>query len=147
MDTKQKLEAALKNAMRSDDKLAKNTLRLALSSIKLAEVEKGQSLDDLTIIMILQKEVKSRQETIREAKKAGREDLIQQNEQEITLLEKYLPKTMPEDELALLAEKVIAEIGANSISDMGKVMKNLMPRLEGRASGDQASRLVRKILS
>ena len=146
MDLKTQIQTSLKDAMRSGDELRKNTLRMALAAIKFAEVEKGAHMDENAYLAILHKEVKSRRESIADAQRANRPDLIQAAEAEIAVLETFLPKALSEAELENLARQVIAEVGATSLREMGQVMKTLMPRLQGRATGDQASQVVRKLL-
>lgn len=147
MDTKAKLENDLKDAMRSGDELRKRTIRMVLTAIRLAEVDRGESLDENTILNILQRDVKAHQESIEDARKAGRPDLESNSQAELEVLEGYLPQQLGEDELEALAKQAIADAGASTLREMGQVMKILMPRLQGRATGDQASRAVRKLLS
>ncbi len=147
MTLKTQLQDALKDAMRAGDQVRKDTLRLALAAIKMIEVEKGLSLDDPAVMAVLQKEVKSRRESIADAEKAGRTDLITAAQGEIAILEAYLPQTLSPQELEDLVRQAIQESGATSIREMGQVMKALMPRLQGRATGDQASQAVRKLLA
>jgi uncharacterized protein YqeY len=147
MSLKIKLEADLKQAMRESDDLTKRTLRLALSAIKLVEVDQRAELDDPTILGILQKEVKSRQETIEEARGAGRDDLVGGAQAEIKILQAYLPESLTQEELLNLVEEAIEEAGASNPQDMGKVMKLLMPRIQGRADGKAASTAVRERLA
>ena len=147
MNLKQRLEDDLRQAMRSGQDLTKRTLRLALSSVKLAEVDKRGELEDDTILSILQKEVKSRQETIEEAKQLDRQDLIEGAQAEIKIIQAYLPQPLTADELIALVEEVISETGASSPDQMGLVMKALMPRLQGRADGKTASDAVRQRLT
>lgn len=146
MNIKSQLESVLKDAMRSNDEVARRTIRMALSAIKLAEVEKGGTLEDTDLASILQKEVKSRREAIQEGEKAGRPDLVEAAKADITVLEKFLPKAMDPAELERITHEVIAEVGATSMTDMGKVMKVLLPKLEGKAPNDQVSQLVRQLL-
>ncbi len=146
MTLSEQLQAALKDAMRAGDELTKRTLRMVISAIRLNEVEKGAKLDDAGVIAVLQKEVKSRQESISDAQKANRPDLEAESRAEIEVLEKFLPKAFSEAELEALVREAIAETGAASQKDMGKVMKVLMPRLQGRATGDQTSQAVRRLL-
>jgi uncharacterized protein YqeY len=146
MVTKAQLESDLKEAMRLNDDLRKRTLRMAISAIRLAEVEKGAALDEEAILTILQKEVKSRQEAIAEARRANRPDLEEASKAEIGVLESYLPKAFSPEELENLARQAIAEVGATSPQQIGQVMKVLMPRLQARATGEQASQVVRKLL-
>jgi uncharacterized protein YqeY len=147
MDTKQQLESDMKDAMRAKDELRKRTLRMALSSIRLAEIEKGAPLDEQATIALLQKEIKTRHESISDAERAGRVDLVQESQAEIAVLESYLPKPFTEQELEDLARRAIAEAGATSQKEMGQVMKILIPRLQGRASGNEASQVVRRLLT
>ncbi len=146
METRQKLEAALKDAMRSGDDMRKQNVRMVMSAIKLTEVEKGAPLDDAGVIAIVQKELKSRQEALQEAQKANRPDLAERAQAEMAFLETFLPQQMTGDELAALVQGTIAEVGATGPADMGKVMKALMPKVQGRATGDQVSQAVRKQL-
>jgi hypothetical protein len=146
MTLSEQLQDALKDAIRSGDELKKNTLRLAISAIRLTEVEKGTKLDDAGVIIVLQKEVKSRQEAIMDAQKANRPELEAASRSEIEILEAFLPRPFTQQELDVLVNEAISETGATSQKEMGKVMKVLMPRLQGRATGDQASQAVRKLL-
>lgn len=140
------MEEALKSAMKSGDDVRKRTIRMALSAVKYVEVDKGTTLDEAAIVAVLQKELKSREETIEEARRAGRSDLIAENQAEIGVLREFLPQPLGEAELEELVRRVIQEAGAAGPADMGKVMKVLVPRLEGRAGGNEASALVRKLL-
>lgn len=146
MTTKAQLESSLKDAMRSKDDLRKRTLRMVLTAIHLAEVDKGQPLDEQEIMAILQKEVKSRQEAVSEAQRAGRPELQVAAEEEIGVLQDFLPQPFSPEELEALAQQAVAEVGATSPHEMGQVMKVLVPRLQGRASGGEASQVVRKLL-
>jgi len=147
MNLKERIQNDLKTALRENDEVRKRTLRMALSAIRFLEVEKGIELDDSAILSILQKEVKSRNEAIADAQRANRSDLVQESQHELAILEEYLPKPLTEAELEEITRQAIAEVGATSLQQMGQVMKILMPRLQGRASGDQASQMVRKLLS
>lgn len=147
METRKKLEEALHVAMRSNDQVRKQTIRMALASIKMAEVEhRGTPLDETAVLTLLQKEIKSRRESINDAQKAGRQDLIESLELEIAVLEEFLPKGLTDDELRALVTEVVAEVNASSPADMGKLMKALMPRIAGRAAGDRVNQMVRQVL-
>ena len=146
MDIKTQLTESMKDAMKSGDEVRKRTTRMALANIKQAEVDKQATLDDAAIISLLQKEIKNRREAVEEAKKANRADLIADNEAEIKVIELFLPKAMPPEELRALAQTAIAEVGAAAPSDMGKVMKVLLPKVAGRAAGDQVSAMVKELL-
>ncbi len=146
MDTKVKLENALKEAMRAGDDIKKRTVRMALAAIKQVEIDRQISLDEAAVLAILQKEIKTRRESLEEARKANRPDLVAAAEAEIAVVNAFLPQALSADELKALVEAAIAEAGAASPSDMGKVMKLLVPRIQGRAPGDQVSQLVRQLL-
>jgi hypothetical protein len=119
---------------------------MALASIKQVEVDKRVELDDAAVTSILQKEVKNRRESLEEARKANRPDLIESNESEIRVLEAFLPKAMPAEELRALVQAAITETGASTPADMGKVMKTVMPKVAGRAPNDMISATVREML-
>ena len=146
MDLKTQINESVKDAMRTGDEVRKRTLRMVLAAVKQAEVDKQTTLDDMAVVSILQKEVKNRREALEEANKAGRADLASDNTAEIAVLEVFLPQAMPVEELRALAQAAIAETGAASMSDMGKVMKVLMPRVAGRAPNDMISTVVRESL-
>jgi len=147
MSIKAKIEKDINDAMRSGDVLRKNTLRMALSAIKLAEIEKGGSLDDAVVLTVLQKEIKSRRETILDAERAKRPDLVAGAEAEIALLETYLPTQLSQKELESMAQEAIDEVGATSTREIGLVMKVLMPRVQGLAEGSMVSQVVRQLLT
>jgi len=146
LSTKEQLEAGLKEAMKAGDDLRKRTLRMALAAIRQAEIDGGKPLEESQMQLILQKEIKSRHEAIAEAQRAHRPDLETAAKDEIGVLEGFLPRQHAPEELDVLARQAVAETGATSQKDMGQVMKVLMPRLQGRASGDQASQAVRQLL-
>jgi uncharacterized protein YqeY len=147
MDMKEKLTEAMRQAMRSNDDVARRTTRMVLAAIKQAEVDKQAAQDDAAVMALLQKEIKNRREAIEEARKANRSDLIADNEAEIKVLEAFLPKAMTPEELRALVQAGIDETGASSPADMGKVMKAVMPKIAGRAAGDQVSAMVKELLT
>ena len=147
MITKNTFEDALHDAMRQKDETAKNTYKILLSSIKMVEIEKGITADDTLIQSILQKEIKMRRESINEFQKGDRADLVKLAEIEISLLEKFLPAQMSDEDIKKMAAEAIKETGAALPSDMGKVMKVLVPKLAGQASADRISTAVRSLLS
>jgi uncharacterized protein YqeY len=146
MVLKKQLENDLRDALRAGDAARKRTIRMVISSIKLHQVEEGSQLDDQSINLIIQKEIKSRNEAIQEAQKANRNDLIEENRIEIQILETYLPTQLTSDELRNLIATTIAEIKPRGINEMGKVMKALMPKIQGRAPGDLVSSMVREVI-
>lgn len=143
---KTQLNDSMKDAMKSGDEVRKRTVRMALAAIKQAEVDKRIELDDAAVMSLLQKEIKNRRESLEEAKKVNRADLIEANEAEINVLQGFLPQAMPAEELRSLVQAAIAETGAVSPADMGKVMKTVMPRVAGRAPNDMVSATVREFL-
>jgi uncharacterized protein YqeY len=146
METKAKLETALKEAMKAGDDVRKRTVRMALAAIRQAEIDRQVKLDETGVLSILQKEIKTRKESIEEAHKANRADLIAATEAELAVLDTFMPQAMSADELGVLVDAAIAEVGAAAPSDMGKVMKALLPKVAGRAPGDQVSAAVRQRL-
>lgn len=147
MCIKNLLEEQLKIALREKKDIRKNALRMALSSIKMAEIDGQKELDDAVIISIIQKEIKTRDETIAEAKKAGREDMILNLEAEKEVLSEFLPKPLTDQELQELVKKIIQDVRAESIKDMGEVMKSAIKEAGGKASNDRISQFVREFLS
>lgn len=145
--SKSELEQELHDAMRSGDKLKKNTLRMVLTAMKLAEVEAGSELDQRAIERVFQKEARARRETIADAQAAGRDDLRREAESELELLESYLPQQLSDDEIRGLARAVITETGASGPEDMGRVMGAVMGRVQGKAEGGRVSEIVRTELS
>ncbi len=147
MDTKTQLNESMKDAMKSGDEVRKRTVRMVLASIKQSEVDKQAPVEDLVVVALIQKEIKNRREAIEEAKKANRPDLIGENEAEIKVLEVFLPKAMSAEELRGLVQAAIDETGASVPSDMGKVMKIVMPKVAGRAPNDMISSTVKELLT
>jgi len=146
MVLKSELQSELHKAMRSGDHLRRETLRLVLSSIKLAEVEKRGPLDESAMLSVLQKEVKIHQEAIEDARKAGRQDMIETLIAGQKIIESYLPEPLSQEEVTKMAEEVIIEVQAQSPQDMGNVMKVLMPRVQGRVDGKIVNQIVRSLL-
>jgi len=150
MGVKTDLTNALRSAMKEKDDTSKNAIRLALSAIKLAETEKGieknQELDDVKIFSILQKEIKIREETISEAEKAEREGMVEPLIKEIKVLKGFLPPELTDDELTEEISKVISDLNATSIKQMGMVMKAVIENVQGRASNDRIGKITRSLL-
>ena len=132
--------------MKNQDELRKVPLRLVKAAIQEAEIEKQQELDEIDVLRIVQKEAKARLETITDAQKAGRPDLVERAEAELAILREFLPDELSQNKIEALVRETIAEVGASSMADMGIVMKALMPKVQGRADGGQVSQLVRQIL-
>lgn len=143
--TKETLELKLREAMRANDDVSRRTIRMILSAVKLAEIDKGQPLDETGITTILQKEVKIRQEAVQDAEKANRPDLIEAAKAEQAIIDTFLPKQLSEAEIEVLIREAIFETNASGSADMGKVMKAVMAKAQGRASGDKINQIVRRL--
>jgi uncharacterized protein YqeY len=147
MDLQQQLSADLKDAMRSRDERRKLAIRAVRAAITNAEVERRRSLTEDEILALVAREVKQRRESIAYFQEGGREDLVAQEQAEIDALEKYLPRQLSVEEIRSEARRVIEELGATSPRDMGRVMREVMPAMRGRADGGQVSQIVRELLA
>ncbi len=146
MSVKAEIQTALTEAMKARDEVTKVPLRLVMAAIKEAEIEKQEELSDPEVLRILQKEAKARLDTISDAEKAGRPDLIEQAEAELAILKRFLPEELSDEALEKIVKETIEEEGASSMADMGSVMKAIMPKVQGQADGSKVSQLVRKHL-
>jgi hypothetical protein len=146
-DPKARLQAALKEAMASKDNARRDALRLVMSAIKQVEVDERKELSAEEIYTILQKEAKKRRESIDEMEKAGRTALAEQEKFELDILETFLPRQLEREEVAALARDAIAQTGATSAKDMGRVMAALMPKVKGLADGKLVNDVVRELLN
>lgn len=136
---KDRIQNAVKEAMRSGDRSRLGVLRLITAAMKQHEVDQRTELTDDDVIALLSKMVKQRHESIEQYRAANRNDLAEKEEYELTVLQEFLPQPLTENEVGELIDKAIAEAGAESIRDMGKVMGLLKPRLQGRADMGKAS--------
>ena len=143
---KEKFNNLLHEAMKTKDDVARDTMRLLLTNLKLLEVEKKQTLDDTAILALIQKEIKSRHESIEEFKKGNRQDLVERSQAEIKVLEQFLPKQLSDEEVKAIVTATVAEVGATSMADMGKVMKAALPKMQGQAASDRVSAMVKELL-
>jgi uncharacterized protein YqeY len=146
MNLRQQLQQDLQEAIRARDERRKAALRMVLLSVQMAEAE-GRTLSDADIVTLIRKEVKKREEALEMIRKAGREDLAATDSAELEVLRAYLPKLMDDEAITAEAEKAIAEVGAASPADLGKVMRVLMPRLRGKADGKRVNQIVRQLLA
>lgn len=133
MSLKQTLTDAMKAAMKGGDKPRLGVIRLVLAAIKQVEVDERIELDDDRVLAVLDKMVKQRRESISQYKDAGRNDLMEQEEYEVTVLKDFLPEALTDDEIEQMIAKAVEETGASSIKDMGRVMGILKPQMQGRA--------------
>ncbi|ACH40689.1 uncharacterized protein YqeY [Citrifermentans bemidjiense Bem] len=147
MQLQERLNADLKEAMKSRDALRLSTVRMLLSSVKNRAIELRRDLSDAEITETIVTLCKQRRESIRLFKEAGRQELVDKEEAELTLLTGYLPQQLTREELVSLVEKVIAETSATSGKDMGRVMKALQPLVSGRADGKLVSEVVKEKLA
>ena len=146
MGLKDQLSADLKDALRARDEVRKRTIRMLLSAIKNAEIDRRGEMDDRELQAVVAKEVKLRRDAIAEFKKGNRQDLVQEEEAELNVLLAYMPEQLTEDEITARARQVIAEVGATGPRDMGAVMKRLMPSIKGEADGQVVSEVAKKLL-
>lgn len=147
MSIKSQLQDDLKEALRARDERRKNVIRMALAAIVNAEVERGGELGDGDVVAVLQKEARRRQETIAELRQANRPELLAEEEAELEILEQYLPRLLSREEIGQEARRVIAELGATGMGQMGAVMRQLMSELKGRADGRLVNEVVRELLA
>ena len=143
----ERIRADLASALKAKDLAKANTLRMLMSAFKNAEIEKRSPLSDADKVAQVRKAIKMRREAIEGAEKAGRADLKASEEAEVKVLEAFLPAEMDEAALKALVTAAIQEAGAKAPSDMGKVMKVLMPKVGGQADGAKVSALVKAALS
>jgi len=144
---KQRITEDMKTAMRAKDKESLGTIRLMLAAIKQVEVDKRIELDDAAVLAILDKMVKQRRDSITQFGKAGRDDLVAQEQSELDLIQTYMPKALDPAEVDALIDAAIADTGAGGMSDMGKVMGWLKPKLQGRADMGKVSGQIKQRLS
>ncbi|MCW9047367.1 MAG: GatB/YqeY domain-containing protein [Gammaproteobacteria bacterium] len=130
---KQTLTADMKASMKGGDKKRLGVIRLVLAAIKQIEVDERIELDDDRVLAVLDKMVKQRRESISQYKEAGRDDLREQEEYEVSILQDFLPEALSDEEISQMIAKAIGDTGAESIKDMGKVMGILKPQMQGRA--------------
>lgn len=147
MTLKDRVTDEMKAAMKAGKKEKLSTVRLILSAIKQVEVDTRETLDDSQVLAVLDKMVKQRRESIAQYTQAGREDLASQEQREIETIQAFLPEQLTEQEISEMIQSAIAETGAESIRDMGKVMGILKPKLQGRADIGAASTLIKAQLS
>jgi uncharacterized protein YqeY len=146
MSLKHRLTDDMKAAMKGGDKATLAVIRLINAAIKQKEVDERIELDDAAVVAVLDKMVKQRRDSVTQYAAAGREDLAQAEREEIVVIERYLPQKMGEAEITAAIEAAVAETGASSAADMGKLMGVLKPRLAGQADMGLVSKLVKQRL-
>ena len=134
----------LKVAMKNQDKERLAVIRMVKGAIQMSELNKKHELSDEEVIDVISKEIKSRKDSINEFKKGGREDLIQKTQAEIEILSEYLPKQLTEEELNEIIDKIFNEVKPETSKDMGKIMKELKPLVNGKADMGLVSKIVKE---
>jgi uncharacterized protein YqeY len=147
MNLKTKLENDLKVALKSKDAATTSALRLVLAAVKNDELKGKGEIEDAAVMQVLTKLAKQRRESIDAFEKGGRQDLVDKEKKELGIIEGYLPQPLSESELDQIIDEAISESKAAAPQDMGKVMKIVMPKTQGRADGKQVSDIVRRKLS
>ena len=140
---REKIADEMRAAMKAREQARVATLRMLMTAIKNAEVEKLHELSDDEVLDVIGREAKRRRESIDAFEKGGRADLVEKETTELNVLEAYLPDKLSDEALTALVDQALAETGASSPKQMGEVMKALMPKIRGRADGAQVSALVK----
>ena len=143
---KSRIQDDMKTAMKAGDKRRLGVVRLILAAIKQREVDERIELDDSQVLAVLDKMVKQRRDSLAQYQKAERADLADQEAYEIEVLKEYLPESLSDEEITALIDDAIAATGASSLRDMGKVMGQLKPKVQGRADMGAVGALVKQKL-
>jgi uncharacterized protein YqeY len=146
MELKEQIRSDMVEAMRVGDTQRRDVLRMVIAAIKQAEVDGLKSLDDAGVQDVLRKQIKQRQESIVDYQKAGRQDDVDRETSEITVIEEYLPQMMSREEVEQVARDIITDLGVTDSKNVGQVMSRLMPQVKGRADGRLVNEVVRTLL-
>jgi uncharacterized protein YqeY len=141
------IEDELRDAMRARDASRRDALRLILNALKSSQKELQRPLSEEEELQVLQRERKRRVEAAEAFRSGGREEQAEAEESELEVLEEFMPEPLSEDEVEEIVDDVIAEVGATSMADLGRVMADVMPQIAGRADGSQVSQIVREKLA
>ena len=144
---KEKLLKDLKQSMKEKNTNRKNVVQMVRAGILQVEKDKGIQLEDAQVLEIIAKELKKRKDSLADFEKANREDLINQVNEEISVLEEYLPKQLSDEELELKIQEIITKVGATTIKDLGMVMKEAKTEIGAQADGKRINEVVRKLLN
>ena len=139
---KRRINQDAKEALKSKDTLTLNVLRMLKSEIRYKEIERGSELSDDDVISVLSSAIKKRKDSIQQFEKGGRDDLASKEKEELAVVTKYMPEQVSEEELSQIISQAISEVGATGASDLGKVMKLVMPKVRGRADGKKVNQMV-----
>ncbi|MBM7097112.1 GatB/YqeY domain-containing protein [Bacillus sp. H-16] len=147
MDLQKQLNEDMKQAMKNKEKQRLVVIRSVKSALQNEQIKQGKELTEDEALTVLGREMKQRKESLQEFEKANRDDLVAKIKAEMEVLETYLPEQLSDEELQKIVDETIVQVGASSKSDMGKVMGAIMPKVKGKADGNQVNRLVVKSLS
>ena len=147
MSLEERLVEEMKGAMKSNEKLRLSTIRMIRSAIKNKEIELRKPLDDEEIQKVIQGMVRKGEESVEQFKLGGRMDLVEKESKEIEILKSFLPQSLAHEEILKIIDQTIEETQSNSLKDLGKVMKSVMPKLQGKADGKLVNQLVKERLS
>jgi uncharacterized protein YqeY len=147
MTLNERIESAMRDAMRARDEQRTQTLRMAMAAAHNVRIARGRDLTDDEVVEVLTKQVKQRRESIEMYRDAGRDDRAAIEEAEAAILAEFLPEQLSDEEVEALARTAIEETGAGSPADMGRVMGRLSPQTRGRADGRRVSEIVRRLLA
>ena len=147
MTLTERINNDLKEAMKSKDSFRLGVIRMVKGAMQLAKPNPREELTDDDVIAVISKQIKMRNDSINEFAKAGREDLVNQINEEISYLEKYLPKQLTEEEITVIVKQIIAELGATTMKDMGKVMKAAKEKMGVTADGKTINKVVKENLA
>jgi uncharacterized protein YqeY len=143
MTLQQRIESAMREAMLARDLRRVGTLRMAMAAFQNRRIELGRDLTDEDVVDVLSKQMKLRRESIEHFKAAGRDSMVQVEEEESAIITEFLPEPLSQDELSQIVDAAVAETGASSSADMGRVMGKVTPQVKGRADGKAVAELVR----
>ena len=146
-DLKSLIKTQVTISMKDGDKFRTTVLRMILAEIQKIEIEEKSDLDELQITSILEKMIKQRNDAISQFEQAKRQELADKEKQEIEIIKEFLPEQMSDEEVSELVSKIISQVGAQDMKDMGKVMGSLKPLISGKADAGVVSQLVQKALS
>lgn len=146
MTMKTRLTDDMKQAMRDRDVLRRDVIRYLRSEVKNQEIREQKELDDAGVIQVLSRQAQQRRDSIEAYRDADRQDLVDKEESELSVIMAYLPQQMTQEEIAALVQQVVAEVGASGPADMGKVMGAIMPQVRGKAEGREVNAIVQQTL-
>jgi len=143
----ERLNDDMKQAMKNKEKEKLSVIRMVKAALQNEAIKLGKTLSEDEELTVLARELKQRKDSLQEFENAGRSDLVDKTKEEINILQLYMPKQLSEEELAEIIRQTIAEVGASSKADMGKVMGAIMPKVKGKADGSLVNKLVQQYLA